>query len=187
MALSEVLARHAPADPQEARDLARILDFVARHARPFDRGIAEGHLTGSALVVGTSGRRTLLLFHHKLARWVQPGGHADAADDSGEAVALREAVEETGIRGLALHPSAPRPLDVDIHAIPRRGDEPAHEHLDLRYLVIAPDDAPPLPGAGESRLLRWFAWDELAELRLDRGLLRALGKARTLMQSGDPS
>ena len=187
MALSELLARHAPADPLEARDLDRILAFVARHAKPFDRAIPEGHLTGSALVVGASGRRTLLLFHHKLARWVQPGGHADTADDSGEAVALREATEETGIRGLRLHASAPRPLDVDIHPIPERENEPAHEHLDLRYLVVAPDDAPLAPGAGESRLLRWFAWEELAELGLDRGLLRALGKARTLMQSGGPT
>jgi 8-oxo-dGTP pyrophosphatase MutT (NUDIX family) len=177
------LAAHAPADPQEARDLVRILGFVARHADPFDRRIAEGHLTGSALVVSAAGERTLLLFHRKLSRWVQPGGHADAGDASGEAVALREAAEETGIGGLRLHPSAPRPLDVDIHAIPAREPEPAHEHLDLRYLVVAPDDAVPAPGAGESRLLRWFAWDELSGLPLDPGLRRALGKARRIVQS----
>jgi 8-oxo-dGTP pyrophosphatase MutT (NUDIX family) len=181
--LTESLAGHAPADRQEARDLRHILGFVARHENPFDRRIAEGHLTGSALVVSAAGDRTLLLFHHKLSRWVQPGGHADAADASGEAVALREAAEETGISGVCLHPSAPRPLDVDVHAIPAREHEPAHEHLDLRYLVVAPDDAVPAPGSGESRLLRWFAWEELAELQLDTGLLRALGKARTLMQS----
>jgi 8-oxo-dGTP pyrophosphatase MutT (NUDIX family) len=182
VALTESLAGHAPADRQEARDLRRILGFVARHADPFDRRIAEGHLTGSALLVSADGERTLLLFHHKLSRWLQPGGHADAGDDSGEAVALREAGEETGISGLCLHPRAPRPLDVDIHAIPARENEPAHEHLDLRYLVVAPYDAVPAPGAGESRLLRWFAWEELAELQLDAGLRRALGKARTLMQ-----
>ena len=180
--MTESLARHAPADPEEARDLRRILGFVARHANPFDRRIAEGHLTGSALVVSASGDQTLLLFHRKLSRWVQPGGHADAEEDSGEVVALREAVEETGIAGLALHPRAPRPLDVDIHVIPALGAEPAHEHLDLRYLVIAPDDTRLAPAAGETRVLGWFGWEELAGLDLDPGLRRALGKARQAMQ-----
>lgn len=182
MALTESLALHAPADPEEARHLRRILGFVAHHTNPFDRGIAEGHLTGSALVVSASGERTLLLFHRKLARWLQPGGHADAKEDTGESVALREAGEETGIAGLALHPRAPRPLDVDIHVIPALGAEPAHEHLDLRYLVIAPHDARVTPAVAETSALGWFGWEELAGLELDPGLRRALGKARRIVQ-----
>jgi 8-oxo-dGTP pyrophosphatase MutT (NUDIX family) len=93
-------------------------------------------------------------------------------------VALREAREETGIDGLELHPSAPRPLDVDVHPIPARGDEPAHRHLDLRYLVIAPDDAILRRLAAEARALRWFGWTELESLDLDSGLRRALRTAR---------
>lgn len=182
MALIESLRRHAPADAEEAQDLETILEFVARHARPFDRRIAEGHLTGSAFVVAATGERTLLLFHRKLSRWLQPGGHADPREASGESVALREAAEETGIAGLALHPHAPRPLDVDVHAVPARGNEPAHEHLDLRYLVIAPADARPALAANESRALRWFRWDELAGLDLDPGLCRGLGKARRIVE-----
>jgi 8-oxo-dGTP pyrophosphatase MutT (NUDIX family) len=164
--------------------VARILDFVARHANPFDRNIAEGHLTGSALVVSAAADRVLLLHHRKLHRWLQPGGHADPGEASGEAVALREAREETGIDGLALHPTAPRPLDVDIHAIPARGDEPAHEHLDLRYLVVAPDGAALTLKTEESNDLRWFRWDELPPLGLDPGLARALAKVRRLVARG---
>ena len=119
--LAEELARHLPADALEAAHLRRILDFVGRHPDPFDRGIAEGHLTGSAVVVSERGDRVLLLHHRKLQRWLQPGGHADPRETSGEAVALREAHEETGISGLALHPRAPRPFDVDVHAIPAFG------------------------------------------------------------------
>ena len=87
-----------------------------------------------------TGRRVLLLHHRKLDRWLQPGGHAEPGEADGEEVALREAREETGIAALRLHPDAPRPLDVDVHAIPARGSEPAHLHLDLRYVVIAPDE-----------------------------------------------
>jgi 8-oxo-dGTP pyrophosphatase MutT (NUDIX family) len=171
---------HRPADAKEAADLAELLAFVERHPEPFDRGIAEGHLTGSAVVVSADGERVLLLHHRKLGRWLQPGGHAEAGEQAGEVVALREAREETGIEGLMLHPSAPRPLDVDVHPIPARGDEPAHRHLDLRYLVVAPPDATLRRLAAEVRALRWFTWDELHTLDLDSGLRRALRAARAL-------
>ena len=180
--LADILARHVSADPEEAADVERIQDFVQRHADPFDRRIREGHLTGSALVVAATGDRVLLLHHRKLERWLQPGGHADPGETEGEVVALREAREETGIEGLALHAAAPRPLDVDVHDIPSRGDEPAHEHLDLRYLVVAPDGATGFAAApAESRALRWVRWDELEGLGLDRGLRRALAKARRIL------
>lgn len=175
--LQRALEDHQPADAAERADRDQILAFAARHAQPFDRGIAEGHLTGSALVVSDDGRQVLLLRHKKLQRWLQPGGHADAHERRGEAVALREALEETGLEGLALHPSAPRPLDVDVHDIPERPGEPAHEHLDLRYLVTAPREVAHERNLDETDDLRWFAWEELPA-DLDSGLRRALGKAR---------
>jgi 8-oxo-dGTP pyrophosphatase MutT (NUDIX family) len=179
-ALLGALRRHSPADEEEARDRDRILDFVRRHPDPFDRRIAEGHLTGSALVVSVDGERVLLLHHRKLDRWLQPGGHAETGETTGEEVALREALEETGIRGLELHAAASRPLDLDVHDIPAHGEEPAHEHLDLRYLVVAPPCAAVDPDLAELHELRWVAWDDVHALAPDPGLRRALGKARAL-------
>jgi len=181
--LHDRLRQHAPVDLKEAKDLAEILAFIGRHRDPFDRGIVEGHLTGSAVVVSASGDGVLLLHHRKLRRWLQPGGHAEPGERDGEAVALREAREETGVEELVLHPSAPRPLDVDVHLIPARGDEPAHHHLDLRYLVVAPDDATLRRLASEARDLRWFTWAELESVDLDLGLRRALRTARAHMSS----
>lgn len=181
LSLLDSLKSHVPAPGEEASDLARIIAFVESHAEPFDRAIREGHLTGSAVVVSADGARVLLLHHKKLSRWLQPGGHGDPGETRGEDVALREAIEETGIAGLALHPRAARPLDVDIHEIPARGDEPAHEHLDLRYLFVAPGDAAPRMAALESSDLRWFRWEETAALGLDAGLTRLLRKARAAL------
>lgn len=172
------LERHVPADAKEAGDLAEMLAFLDRHPDPFDRDILEGHFTGSAVVVSATGDRVLLLHHRKLDRWLQPGGHAEPGEREGAMVALREAREETGIEGLILHPAAPRPLDVDVHPIPARGDEPAHRHLDLRYLVVAPRAGMPRPAAEEVRALRWFTWEELSAVDLDPGLRRALRAAR---------
>ena len=186
--LADALARHQPEDAAEAEDLAQIRAFVARNPDPFDRRILEGHLTGSAIVISANGTRTLLLHHRKLGRWLQPGGHGDPGEATGEGVALREALEETGLAGLALHPSAPRPLDVDVHDIPARGAEPAHQHLDLRYLVVAPAGAAFSRSTEETRDMRWVTWDEVGTLDKkgathgpDAGLLRALRKARKVV------
>jgi 8-oxo-dGTP pyrophosphatase MutT (NUDIX family) len=185
--LADALARHQPEDAAEAEDLAQIRGFVARHLDPFDRRIVEGHLTGSAIVISADGAHTLLLHHRKLDRWLQPGGHGDPGEAAGEDVALREALEETGLSGLVLHESAPRPLDVDVHDIPTRGAEPAHQHLDLRYLVVAPAGAVFSRSTEETRDMRWVTWEEAMTLGRegttlgpDPGLLRALGKARRI-------
>ncbi|HSD28976.1 MAG TPA: NUDIX hydrolase [Vicinamibacteria bacterium] len=180
--LVDSLRRHRPADEEEARDRERILEFVLGHERPFDRGIAEGHLTGSAITVSADGSRVLLLHHRKLDLWLQPGGHGDPGETTGEEVAQREALEESGLRGLRLHPTAPRPLDVDVHDIPARGREPAHEHLDLRYLVVAPEDATIAPDLAELHEIRWVPWDEVDALDPDHGLRRALAKARRILE-----
>jgi len=180
-ALVRALSDLSPADEAEARDRRLILDFVRRHPDPFDRRIAEGHLTGSAITISEDGCRVLLLWHRKLERWLQPGGHADAGEARGEEVALREAEEETGIRGLGLHPEAPRPIDVDVHRIPARPGEPAHAHLDLRYLVVAPPGSVPAPELVELHAARWVGWDEVDALSPDAGLRRALAKARAIV------
>jgi 8-oxo-dGTP pyrophosphatase MutT (NUDIX family) len=178
MGLHEQLRDHVATDGEEARDLETIRAFVARYHDPFDRRIPEGHLTGSVVVVSAEGDHLLLLHHRKLHRWLQPGGHGDPGETAGEAVALREAREETGLHDLRLHPAAPRPLDVDVHDIPARKGEPAHQHLDLRYLAVASAEARLVRADEEANELRWFRWDELGGLDLDPGLRRLLGKAR---------
>jgi 8-oxo-dGTP pyrophosphatase MutT (NUDIX family) len=170
--------RHVAADGLEAHHLRQMIEFAAAHDDPFDRSIPDGHFTGSAVVVSSDGERVLLVFHGKLQCWVQPGGHADPGETSGEEVAQREAREETGIEALELHPDAPRPLDVDIHRIPTYGDAPAHDHLDLRYLVVAAPGSEASPCAVETHGARWIRWDDIDEVRPDLPMRRMLEKAR---------
>ncbi len=146
----------------------RILSLLTEHGAALaDRTTLPGHLTGSALVVNHAGTQVLLLFHTKLQRWLQPGGHADG-DHELASVALREATEETGIEGLAVLLPA---VDLDIHRIPARGDMESHLHLDLRFVVLAPQGATPHKNH-ESEALRWVTPQELAELTDEPGLVR---------------
>jgi 8-oxo-dGTP pyrophosphatase MutT (NUDIX family) len=164
-----------------------MLEFAERHADPFDRNIKEGHLTGSGLVMSEEGSAVLLLHHRKLRRWLQPGGHAEPGETSGEKVASREVAEETGLEP-RLHPTAPRPFDVDIHSIPARELDPEHEHLDLRYLFVAEPSEPLRPEAWGARgaaasgpTLRWFGVEEALAMELDPGLKRMIAKAQAIL------
>lgn len=144
------------AEAVEHRDA--VLDFFLDHPDAAERSCTAGHLTGSALVVDATGRRTLLMLHTKLGRWFQPGGHADGNANLA-AVALREATEETGMAGLRVALPA---IDVDVHRVEPPKEAP-HLHLDTRYLVVAPPGATE-HGNEESQALRWVDAAELEEL-----------------------
>ncbi len=151
--------------------LARLLAFVDTHEECFERSLLCGHVTGSAWVVNRQRTHTLLVHHAKLGKWLQPGGHCDGNADV-LAVALREALEETG---LTASPVTPRVFDVDTHEIPARKEEPAHIHYDVRFLLEADGALAPVVSE-ESHEVRWVALDEVANLNTDQSVLRLVAK-----------
>ena len=161
-----VAARPGPPDHEANR--ARILDFLDEHPDALHRSCESGHVTGSALVVDVESRRILLLFHTKVQRWLQPGGHADG-DANLAAVAQREAEEETGIEGLTVVTPA---IDLDVHVFHHaRGAESDHLHLDVRHLVLAPRESIAVANH-ESEGIQWVSVKDLAALEVDPGTLR---------------
>ena len=173
------LGAHRAADGKEARDVAFIRDFLARH--PDDAHLQsqpEGHLTGSGFVLDAGRSKVLLLHHGKLGRWLQPGGHGE-----GESTRARSRSGRWRETGLGRGELTPVPdhgiLDVDVHRIPARAGEPAHAHLDLRYGFVARVGAAPRMSA-ESRELRWFpagAPPEGCDDALRRALLKLCNAA----------
>lgn len=163
-----IIADVADLDLQATRSRTR--NLIESVEQPLHRDSRPGHLTGSALVVDSTCRRTLLLLHAKLGIWVQPGGHADG-DANLAAVALREASEETGINDLRVLPCA---IDLDIHRVDPPAEEP-HFHHDVRFLVVAPPDAE-FVGNHESIDHRWVDLDRVADMGVDEGVVRLAAK-----------
>ena len=179
--LLSLLDAYETRHPGEAEPVGRIRALVTGHADCFQRTCAPGHITGSAWIVSHDRRRCLLTHHKKLGRWLQLGGHADGETEIHE-VALREAREESGMSAFTLVRTDGRalPFDVDVHLIPARGDEPEHEHHDIRYLLVA------APGqtarmSDESHDLRWYTDTELQQVSDEESVLRMMRKARRIL------
>jgi 8-oxo-dGTP pyrophosphatase MutT (NUDIX family) len=160
--VSEVLAllrSYVAGDEREESDRCTMLRLALELASPLSRDEPTAHFTASAFVIDDAGEHACLVRHEKLQRLLQPGGHLEETDATLEAAALREAHEETALH-VELHPSAPRPFDLDIHRIPDRPNEPAHWHLDVRYLVVGRGE--PADGAA------WHALGEAGDESVDR-------------------
>lgn len=153
-----VLAGWHPPHPQAGAARDRTLALLRAGPVAMTRAHRPGHVTASVLVVDQAAGRVLLCLHARFGRWMQLGGHCEPADRSLADAARREAVEESGISGLVLHPD---PIDVDIHPVPScQGGETVHH--DVRYAAVAPPGAVTRVSA-ESRALGWFLPDALPE------------------------
>jgi 8-oxo-dGTP pyrophosphatase MutT (NUDIX family) len=173
MRIADVLRAYVAADEREEADRCAMLRLAAELDKPTSRGQARAHFTASAFVVDDACARVCLVAHAKLGRLLQPGGHIEVTDISLEAAALREAREETALE-LVIHPTAPRPFDLDIHRIPERAGEPEHFHLDVRYLLVGHGE--PCDGAA------WYALGEAG----DESVGRLARKAVSYRSPADP-
>ena len=122
------------------------------------------HMTASSIIVSKDRRRTLMAFHRIYNSWAWTGGHADVEDDF-EAVARREAQEETGISGLRRLGGGIASLEIlPVWAHVRRGKPVgSHLHLNVSYLFEADDSLPLSVREDENSAVGWLAVDRLGE------------------------
>lgn len=141
--------------------------------------IMHHHFTATAFIID-SHKRTLLLFHKRLGRWMPPGGHVHE-DETPEETASRECKEETGLdveiigdtqSDLFQHNREEgrmlkKPIAMLLESIPASAErnEPAHEHMDFLFIAKPLNETQAVTlAAEEGREIRWFTRQEIEAL-----------------------
>ena len=173
------LEQYRPCDKTEMAHYDAILKLLRSHPAAFDRqSYQPGHITGSTWIAAEETGQVALIFHRRLNRWLQPGGHAEPGEIDGVSTALREATEELG---LVIEPARASLFDLDVHRIPATATQPEHLHFDLRYLCRTQQQ--PLDSGSDAAAARWFTAAELAAIELDQSMRRMLDKGLKMIGS----
>ena len=179
--LLQLLKQYQPRFMDEMAFVKRSVDYVEQHEDCFYRELKPAHVTGSAWVVNPDRSRVLMMHHKKLNQWFQPGGHADGDADIIR-VALKETEEETGINAEHIKLVDGSIFDVDIHTIAPYGNDPQHEHIDVRFLLEI-DDRIAVPGNDESHEVLWIDLLAVSHYNRNRSTYRMLEKTRAMRNS----
>lgn len=137
--ITNLLRQHTPVDSIEAAHLAATLYFLETcTGNPLSRDTPDGHMTASCVAIHPNQPRMVILWHKKIGRWVQPGGHVEDSDASVADASLRELCEEAGASITDIQTFLGI-IDVDVHPIPAHKDQPEHLHYDVRFGFVMTD------------------------------------------------
>ena len=135
------------------------------------------HLTSSGLILNETMDKMLMVHHNIYRTWTWTGGHADGDEDL-EAVALREAREETGLAQVRLLLGDMASLDViPVFGHVKNGSYvSAHLHLNAAYLLQANEGEGLAVKPDENSGVAWAPLAEVAARSGEPELIRIFGK-----------
>ncbi len=152
-----LIEAYQPLNEQEARDQALILQFLKRNPDALERTNLTAHLTSSAIITEKTMTKVLFAYHRIYDSWAWVGGHNDGDPDF-LAVAIREALEETGLETVT--PYKDDIFTLDVIYVPnhiKHGQYiPDHLHLNVTFLLIADENHPLSIKIDENTGVRWF-------------------------------
>lgn len=162
MNLYEQIRDYIPYNEQEQRDREVLLRWLVSGAEIFTRNNPVAHLTASAWVVSPDRKYVLMAYHNLYDSWAWLGGHADGEADL-QAVAAREAREESGIR--EVRPLTDMPVSLEILTVDgheKKGKYvSSHLHLNLTYLFEADMDQALAVKPDENSGVAWIPVEEI--------------------------
>jgi len=164
-AWARTIADFAPGDEREAAEQETMLEMIGTHGDALlFRSCTIAHMTASSMIVNRERTKVLMAYHNIYRSWAWTGGHNDGETDF-EAVAMREAREETGIRTLRRIGDGPASVEIlPVWAHVKRGKwVGSHLHLNVSYLFEAEETEPLRIAESENSAVGWVEIDKLAD------------------------
>lgn len=156
---------------EEAEKLA-FANFLQRNDDSLYRTNSIAHVTASSWIVNCDFTKVLMCYHNIYKSWSWTGGHADGCIDLKQ-VALKEAMEETGLKKLKF--LTPGFYDVEVIPVPqhfKRGFPiGTHLHLNVTYLLMGDEKELLTVKQDENSKLAWLEVDTLDELVSEKDML----------------
>lgn len=161
--LQSQIQHYSPYNEQEQCDKQLLLDYLPLGESILYREHVQAHLTASAWIVNENRDKVLMIYHNLYDSWAWTGGHADGNADL-LAVAIQEAIEETGVNVV---PLLHEPFSLEILAVNHHFKHgkfvPAHVHLNVTYLLEADDSQPLIVQPAENSAVAWMDLNQAVE------------------------
>lgn len=141
--IKTILEKYITLFPEEKNNFPVIEEQLKNKELIIRRSTLFGHATASGVILKDG--KIFLIFHNKLKKYIQPGGHIED-DISLWKAAEREVFEETGIKTV-LHPWHHLhdyiPINIDTHTIPfnLKKQEQEHFHHDATFIFRVADES----------------------------------------------
>ncbi|MBU1094281.1 MAG: NUDIX hydrolase [Firmicutes bacterium] len=153
----KIFENYVPICEQEVQDKRAILQFIKLNNDCLLRSNLIAHITSSAIVVNKKMDKVLFIHHNIYNSWGWVGGHNDGNPNLLE-VAIKEAIEETGVTHIT--PYNNEVLGIDVIYVENHikngkfiGD---HLHLNATFLLIADENEKLIIKEDENSGVKWF-------------------------------
>lgn len=171
------IEKYIPSNLQEESDKNIILDYIERYDNVLLRENKIAHITSSGLVLNRSLDKVLMVHHNIYNTWSWTGGHADGEKNTLK-VAIKEAVEETGVNDI--FPLTENIVSLDILPVYghiKKGKYvSAHIHLSISYVLIANEEDTLVVKEDENSGVKWIKVSEIEKLSNEPYLINIYNK-----------
>ena len=163
--LIDEISNYKPFNEQEVQDKKVALDYISTFPNILTRENEFAHMTASSWIVNRDRTKVLMIYHNIYKSWAWTGGHADGEENMRD-VAIREAMEETGIKNV-------KPIQEGIFSLEllcvnghvKRGKYvSSHIHINVTYLLEADDSETLAIKEDENSGVRWIAIEDAVEI-----------------------
>jgi len=179
----EAVKCYKPYNEQEEKDK----EIAVRCLEAFDDVLTRdnkiAHLTSSAFVVNRKRDKALMVHHNIFNAWSWTGGHADGEKDL-LLVAIREVMEETGVK--AVSPISKDIASLDIIPVmghTRRGEYVApHLHISIAFMFEADENEPLAVKPDENSGVQWIPIEQIGTYSNEPHMMKIYSKIISRMR-----